>query len=214
MRALIIGATGATGREIVREALNNPFFSQVIIFVRKSFGEIHPKLKEYIVDFENMGIWKHLIQGDVAFSALGTTLKTAGSKEAQWKIDYEYQHSFAKYAQQNRVPHFLLVSSQYANAQSNLFYVKMKGQLDEAVRKMGFVSCHIFKPPVLDRPNSDRSGERLAVKVLRFLSGLGILKKQEPLKTSDLAKAMIQCVVRYKVGYHEWGAAEIRQLIY
>ncbi len=85
MKALVIGATGATGKDLVNQLLNDKAFEEVDIFVRKPVDIENDKLKVHIIDFEKPQEWKGMIKGDVAFSCLGTTLKDAGSKEAQKK---------------------------------------------------------------------------------------------------------------------------------
>ncbi len=191
MNAIIIGATGATGKDLLEQILKDDAFTQVAVFVRRPIGIEHPKLTTHIIDFDKTEAWRHLVTGDVLFSCLGTTLKTAGSKEAQWKIDYDYQYQFAKVAKDNGVKHYVLVSSAMANAQSKMFYIKMKGALEEAVKALGFERLSIFNPPTLIRKNSDRAGENIGVKVFQFLNKFGLFASQKPLPTEQLAQAML-----------------------
>lgn len=209
MKALIIGATGATGTDLVKQLLEDSKFRQVVVFVRKALSFKHDKLVEHIVDFEHPRNWNHLVQGDVAFSAMGTTLKTAGSKKAQWKVDYDYQYNFSKVASENAVPVFVLVSAAYVSPDSKLFYPKMKGKLEEAVKKLHFTALQIFNPPVLARAGSDRSGEVIAVKIMNFLNGMGLFKKHRPMQTSELAAAMIRAVKKATPGIHQWQGQDI-----
>ncbi|RYF80745.1 MAG: semialdehyde dehydrogenase, partial [Chitinophagaceae bacterium] len=95
MHALIIGATGATGKDLLQLLLQKPSVQQVTIFVRKPVAINHPRLQVHIINFDEPASWQHFVKGDVLFSCLGTTLKAAGSKEAQWKIDFDYQYQFA-----------------------------------------------------------------------------------------------------------------------
>jgi aspartate-semialdehyde dehydrogenase len=88
--ALVIGATGLVGNELVHQLLADDRFGAVLVFVRRSMGISHSKLQEFIINFDEPQNWSHLVKGDVLFSALGTTLKKAGSKEAQYKIDHDY----------------------------------------------------------------------------------------------------------------------------
>ena len=98
MKALIIGATGATGKDLVSLLLEDDIISEVHSFVRKASSSTHPKLKFHVVDFEQPDTWAELLHGDIAFSCLGTTLAQAGSKEAQWRVDYDYQKGAKKTA--------------------------------------------------------------------------------------------------------------------
>jgi len=191
MKALIIGATGATGTDLLKKLLNDATFNEVVIFVRKPIAVTNDKLKVHAVDFDQPEEWKHLVKGDVAFSCLGTTLKAAGSKEAQRKVDYDYQYNFAKAAKENNVTHFILVSSYGANSKSSIFYSRIKGELEDAIKVLQFHKTTIFNPGVLQRKNTDRSGEVVMENVLRFINMLGLLKKHKPLSTDVLAQAMI-----------------------
>ena len=94
MKALIIGATGATGKDLVTQLLTDDTYSEVHCFVRKPLPLSHPKLHAHVVNFDTPEAWADLLHGDVAFSCLGTTLAVAGSKEAQWRVDYDYQYAF------------------------------------------------------------------------------------------------------------------------
>ena len=144
MKALIIGATGATGKDLVTQLLADDTYSEVHCFVRKPLTLTHPKLHTHVVDFETPEVWADLLRGDVAFSCLGTTLAVAGSKEAQWRVDYDYQYAFAEHCRNNGVPTFVLISAAGAKAQSKLFYNRMKGQLEDDVKELEFRSIAYF----------------------------------------------------------------------
>lgn len=191
MKALVIGATGATGKDLVSQLLIDKDFEEVDIFVRKPTDIQNDKLKTHIVDFEKPEEWKNLVKGDVIFSCLGTTLKAAGSKEAQRKVDYDYQYQFAKAAKENNVDDYILVSAYGADSKSRIFYSKMKGELEEAVKQLHFTKITIFQPGMLERKDSNRTGEVLGSRIIKFANKLGLFESQKPLPTSILAKAMI-----------------------
>ncbi|PEJ54531.1 semialdehyde dehydrogenase [Bacillus sp. AFS002410] len=191
MKALVIGATGATGKDLLELLLNDDSFHNVDIFVRRALNIKHNKLKVHVIDFDKQELWKHLVKGDVLFSCLGTTLKVAGSKEAQWKVDYEYQYQFAKFARENGVDNYVLVSSGYSSSNSRFFYTRMKGQLEEAIKALRFPKLTIFNPPLLIRQNTDRPMEAVSFKVIQFVNKIGIFRSQKPLATDILAQAMI-----------------------
>lgn len=191
MYALLIGATGATGKDLLDLLLKDDSFHQVDIFVRRGLDIQHEKLKIHVIDFDKPEQWKHLVKGDVLFSCLGTTLKAAGSKEAQWKVDYDYQYQFAKFARENHVYNYVLVSSGFSSPNSLYFYTRMKGQLEEAVKALGFPKLTIFNPPVLIRKDSDRTAEVAGLKAIQFFNRIGIFRSQNPLPTEILAQAMI-----------------------
>ncbi|WP_294263290.1 NAD(P)H-binding protein [uncultured Chryseobacterium sp.] len=191
MKALVIGATGATGKDLVNQLLQDQDFDEIKVFVRKPIDIQNDKLKVYVVDFEKPEEWKNEVKGDVAFSCLGTTLKAAGSKEAQRKVDFDYQYEFAKAAKENNVEDYILVSSYGADPKSKIFYSRMKGELEDAVKKLHFTKITIFKPGMLERKDSDRPGEVLGSRIIKFANRLGLLESQKPLPTNVLAKAMI-----------------------
>lgn len=191
MKALVIGATGATGKDLVNQLLNDKDFEEVDIFVRKPVDIQNDRLNVHVVNFEKPEEWKGMVKGDVAFSCLGTTLKDAGSKEAQRKVDFDYQYEFAKAARENDVEDYILVSAYGASPDSRIFYSKMKGELEEAVKQLHFNKITIFKPGMLERKDSARTGEVLGSRIIKFANKLGLLESQTPLPTNILAKAMI-----------------------
>lgn len=201
MKALVIGATGATGKDLVKQLLNDPDYEEVNVFVRKPLETENPKLKDHLVDFDKPEEWRDLVQGDVAFSCLGTTLKNAGSKEAQRKVDYDYQYNFAKTAKENGVEDYILVSSYGASPKSKIFYSKMKGDLEESVKNLHFNKITIFQPGMLERKDTERTGEVLGGKIIKFANKFGILTHQKPLPTDVLAQAMINASKIKSNGY-------------
>ena len=106
----VIGATGLVGKQLVQQLLNDNRFETVRIFVRRDTGLKHPKLEQQIVDFAQSETWKEQLTGDVLFSALGTTLKQAGSKEKQYEIDFTFNLNFAQKAKENGIENYVLVS--------------------------------------------------------------------------------------------------------
>jgi uncharacterized protein YbjT (DUF2867 family) len=212
MHALLIGATGATGKDLLDLLLKDDDFHRVDIFVRRNIDKKHEKLHIHVIDFDKPEQWKDLVEGDVLFSCLGTTLKAAGSKEAQWRVDHDYQYEFAKAARENGVDKYLLVSSSGASPGSLFFYPRMKGKLEVAVISLGFPKLSIFNPPILERKNTDRYGEVIGVKVMRFITALGLFRSQRPMPTEVLAKALVNAAKRGENGTHLYPAEAISQL--
>ena len=209
MKTLIIGATGATGKDLLLQLLADDTYSEVHCFVRKPLALSHPKLHTHVIDFETPEAWADLLQGDVAFSCLGTTSAAAGSKEAQCRVDYDYQYNFAEHCRNNGVPTFVLISAAGAKAQSKLFYNRMKGQLEDAVKELGFPSLLIFQPSVLIRSNNDRGAENFSVKAIHFLNKIGFFKRYRPMPTTVLAQKMRKEVATAHKGIHTFTLDEI-----
>ena len=190
--AILIGATGATGSELLNQILNDDYFGKVVVLSRRQMDIIHPKLQVHIIDFNHTSSWTHLVKGDVLFSALGTTLKVAKTKANQFKIDYTYQYQLAKAASDNGVATYVLVSSYGANENSFLFYPRTKGQLDAAVQKLLFKHIHIFRPGILHRQLTKlRPVEKISIFIINALNKIGLLKKQKPMPVKLLAEKMI-----------------------
>jgi uncharacterized protein YbjT (DUF2867 family) len=194
LTANIIGATGLVGSHLLQKLLNDKRFEQVRVFTRRTTGLSHPKLDEHLVNFDQTDAWASLIQGDVLFSTLGTTLKKAGSKEKQFVIDYSYQYQLAEAAAKNGVPDYVLVSSAGANANSKIFYSKMKGELDEAVKKLDFKKIIILRPSILDGERQEkRAAEKISIQVTRWLTRY-FFKIYRPIHAKTVAKAMINSI--------------------
>jgi uncharacterized protein YbjT (DUF2867 family) len=191
MKALVIGATGAVGKDLVQLLLADDSFERVDIFVRREVKISSAKLIVHVVDFDHPETWADQLKGDVLFSCMGTTIKAAGSQEAQWKVDYTYQYEAAKTAKANGVNTYVLVSSVGANAKSKIFYTRMKGALDDAVQELGFKGCFILRPPSLIRKGSDRFGEKVGIVALKAFNAIGLLRKYTPMPTEVLAATMI-----------------------
>jgi uncharacterized protein YbjT (DUF2867 family) len=187
MKALLIGATGSTGKFLLDELIQDNDYTAVTIFVRRPTGRSHPKLTEHVIDFANLDELSGLITGDVLFSCLGTTLKDAGSQQKQWEIDFEIPAAFARIARKNRVSSVVLVSSDGASPSSRIFYSRMKGELETAIAELDFGQYIIFRPGPLLRQGTDRTGEKIMLKVLGFFNGIGLLNKYKPLPTEVLA---------------------------
>jgi len=209
MKAILIGVTGATGNELLHLLLADNAISEVVALVRRPLPVQHSRLRTEVINFDEPQTWKHLIAGDVAFSCLGTTLKTAGSKEAQYKVDYTYQYSFASAARENAIPKFLLVSASSASPKSVIFYSRMKGELEVSVRALDFESLTIFRPGLLSMPQTDRKGEKISESILTFFNRAGLLKKLAPLPVNKLARLLLVYAKQNKTGVEIIGPARI-----
>ena len=193
--AIVIGATGATGRPLTHYLLDSGFYEQVIIFVRRPSGISHEKLIEHVVDFDQFETWQEDIQGDDLFSALGTTRKLAGSKEAQYRVDYSYQAQVIEAAAKNGVERLFLVSSPNARTTSAFFYSRMKAKLDRLAKKQSFSTKVFIKPSIIQSQRPDnRISEKLAADALQFAhQNFGLLSRYRPITADTLAKAIANC---------------------
>jgi uncharacterized protein YbjT (DUF2867 family) len=190
--AIIIGSTGMIGTQLLDLLLQSDDYSQVISLIRRGSGITHPKLKEYVVDFDEPENWKKHVKGDVLFSCMGTTLASAKSKENQFKVDYTYQFQVAKVAAKNDVAEYVLISSAGANEKSSNFYLQMKGKLDNDVKKLSVKKTYILRPGQLYGVRyASRLGEKIGLKVMFTINRIGLFRKFKPIHSRELAQAMI-----------------------
>lgn len=200
MKAIVIGSTGLVGRHIVQKLLNLDSVSEVQVFARRSLNQSHPKLTEEIVDFERISEWQDKINGDILYSAFGTTLRAAHSKEKQFHIDHDYQLNVAKAAMQNGVKAFVLISTVNANPDSSFFYLRMKGQIEEEVKKLPFLSISILRPgPLTGTREKPRFSEIFSTTILDLLSKL-VKLKIEPVDSSVVADVAVQAGIKSEKG--------------
>lgn len=197
--AIIVGATGLVGSQVTHLLIENERYDKIIVFVRRTMNISSDKLEEHIVDYSKMDDWKSLIKGDELYSALGTTIKKAGSKERQYTIDFQYQYDAAKAAAENGVKKYLLVSSAGAHHKSPSFYTKIKGELDVAVQQLNFDHTFIFRPSLLaGERDENRLGEKIGYAILQPLSRLPFIKKYRPIFGYEVALAMINTANKSK----------------
>lgn len=190
--AIVLGATGLVGKELVTLLLGDSYFSRIKVFGRRSTGITDTKLDEFIVDFDQPENWAREVIGDVLFSSFGTTLKKAGSKEAQYKIDYSYQFLLARLAAENAVPDCILVSATGASPESKVFYSRIKGELDRDVAKLGFDRLVLIKPSLLTGKREEpRIGESVGAVLGKALSWVPGIRKYRPVPADVVARAMI-----------------------
>lgn len=201
--ALVVGGTGLIGKQLVQKLLDSANYDQIRVLGRKPLGIKHPKLVEISYNFEQPDASK--VVGDDVFCCLGTTLKKAGSKEAFFKVDYEYPLQIARFAKQNGATTYLIVTAMGANAESTFFYNRVKGEVEEDLQLLNFPGFHIFRPSLLlgDRQEK-RLGEKIGEKVMRFLRPVlvGQLKKYQPIEAAKVANAMVAIANTNSVGVY------------
>lgn len=211
--ANVIGATGLVGSNLVQQLLKDTRFEKVSVFVRHSTGIKNNKLQEHIVNFDEPDKWKKLLAGDVLYSAMGTTLKDAGSKDAQYKIDYTYQYQAAKAAAANGVKEYVLVSAAGSSPEAKIFYSKMKGELEQAVQKLPFEAIHIMRPGMLTGERARvRTGEKIGVGIMNVISMIPGLGQLKPIQGGEVAKAMINATFCHTSGIHIYSMGEMHKL--
>lgn len=203
--AVLLGATGLVGSQLLKLLLLDEHFGTVRTFGRRPSGSSHPKLKEFIVDFEKPAEWEGAVTGDVLFSAFGTTRAQAGGKEPQYKIDVTYQLEMARIAKKNDIPHYVLVSTPGANPKSPFFYTRIRGVLDEQVKQLGFGKVSLIKPSILvGKRERKRTGESIGISMGNVIFRLPGLRKYRPIPAETVAKAMISAYLNQQSPFEEY----------
>ncbi len=211
--AIVIGATGFVGSRLVDMLLKDTRFETVKVFTRKSTGLHSDRLQEHVVNFDEPDSWKKLVTGDVLYSAMGTTLRAAGSKEAQYKVDYTYQYEVAKIAAANNVPTCVLVSAAGSSPESGIFYSRIKGELERDIKKLPFDTIHIIRPGMLGSGRKEvRTGEQIGIGVMKIVSLIPGLKKLRPIEGNEVAQAMINATFMHAIGIHSYTMGAVFKL--
>ncbi|GAA5006967.1 hypothetical protein GCM10023206_12710 [Acinetobacter puyangensis] len=211
MKLMILGATGLVGEYVLQQALLNPTISQIIVPVRKPLALDYEKLQVVEVDFEYLPEDDAFWQVDAVISALGSTMKKAGSKAAFRHVDYDYPLIFAKKAQQHGAKSFALNSAMGASANSPIFYSKVKGELEQALTDLNFESLTLVRPGIIagERQES-RPAEQWTLNILEKIKPI-LPKVLQPSPAQNIAKALLKSVVEAKPGVHIISASELAE---
>ena len=193
--SIIAGSTGLIGGNVIKVLSTKK--QSVIALTRRSIPNLPPEITEMIIDFDTFEKNGSLPSCNNIFICLGTTIKTAGSKENFKKVDLNYCLSIAKKAKKSGAKTLSLISSVGANSSSKNFYLKTKGELEEAVQELGFSTVNIFRPSFLVGERSEkRLGEKIAIKLAKILDLflIGSASKYRSVKAESLAKTMVSKV--------------------
>lgn len=194
MDIMVLGATGLTGSLVVKGLLARPEVTRVIVLLRTPLDVEHSKLDQRVVNFEELDQSPDLFAVDGLVCCLGTTIKKAGSQETFRKVDFGYPLTAAKLAREQGARSMILMSAIGASSDSTIFYNRVKGELEDAVRALGFPYLSIYHPSLLlgDR-HENRTGEALGQKAMplvnRFL--VGPLDKYRAIDAETVAGAMV-----------------------
>lgn len=195
---VIAGASGLVGSHCLQHLLAHDDVAKVTAFVRKPLGVTHAKLQERpLGDVDPRGArapWDMPKDVDDAHCALGTTMKKAGSRDAFMKVDRDTVLAFARAAREAGARRFVLVSSLGADARSVNFYLRVKGEVERDVGKLGFDAVHILRPSILDGDRAEaRAGEKLGLAAMRGVTRiLGTGFRYAPIHVDTVGRAMVK----------------------
>ena len=198
-RAIVAGATGLFGQELVALLLDDETYEEVTVLVRRPLGYADPKLRERIVDFGDLAAANLSLAGADVFCALGTTIKKAGSQEAFRQVDHDYPLSLGRLAKEQGAAQMLIVTSLGADPRSRAFYLRVKGEVEQALRGLDLACLHVFRPSLLlGRREEFRLGERVMSAVLPIFAG--IMGRYRPVRAQAVAAAMLAAALSGQAG--------------
>ncbi len=194
---IIIGATGLTGNYLIKELLEDNRYSKLVVISRRPLGFKHEKMEEHIVQLLDTNDWTEHIQGDHVFCCIGTTRKKTPDKKLYYKIDFGIPKKIALAAKTNGVKGFAVISAIGANSESSIFYNRLKGEMENAIKKDGPDLSYIMRPSIIDGSRKEnRLLEKIGLvgfKLIGFLL-VGRFKKYRLIHARDIAVAMIEIV--------------------
>lgn len=198
--ALLVGASGLIGKELLDLLLKDTAYEKVVVLTRKPLLMDSPKYENHVIDFDRLTEhYKNIVAQDV-FCCLGTTMRVAGSKDAFKKVDYTYPLEIAKLAKATGAEQYLLVSALGANENSSIFYNKVKGEVERAIAELHYPSFNIFRPSLLLGNRSEQRNGEDAAKIFYKVFAFMIPAKYKAIEARKVALAMLSAAKLKKSG--------------
>ncbi|HKM95000.1 MAG TPA: NAD(P)H-binding protein [Prolixibacteraceae bacterium] len=191
--AIVAGATGLVGQQLINELTANSAYKKIYIIARREPHIQHPKIKTIITNFDQLEQLNLPEKADHCYCSLGTTKKKSGKKGLE-KVDYHYVQKLLSVCRQHDINQFMVVSSKGANASSPFFYIRVKGLMEEAVKQSGIETTYILRPSLITGKRHEfRLGEKMADYFFRILNPLliGKLKKIRSVSATKIARCMV-----------------------
>ncbi|ANE45651.1 oxidoreductase [Paenibacillus swuensis] len=213
--ALIAGASGLIGNELLHILLRDDTYARVVAVGRSKLAVEHPKLVQHQVDFDRLQDAESWLEADDVYCCLGTTIKKAGSQEAMRRIDVEYPLALAKLARIRGAQTLAVVSSIGADPAASSFYLRMKGELEEGLKALAYDALHIFQPSLLLGNRAEfRLGEKAAEILAKPLSAVlfGSMRKYRPIHARVVAAAMFRASQQPAQGAVTYTSDQIAQM--
>lgn len=214
-KAILVGATGLIGHDLLIKLLADDRFSEVLVISRNALEMEHPRLEQLVINFDDLNNYAKEITGDIVFCCLGSTIKKTPDLAVYRKIDYLYPLEVANLAFANGAIQYHLISAMGADVSSRLFYSRTKGELERDLQKIPFESIHIYRPALLDgNRKEERKAEHFMIGLFRFINPLliGPLKKYRSIKIEKIADAMLSKARGNEKGVHIYESDEISLL--
>nr|WP_263326567.1 oxidoreductase [Neobacillus sp. Marseille-Q6967] len=214
--ALILGATGLIGKELVKILIKQKNYEKIHLLVRRPVDISNENCDVHVVDFDNLHAFQELFKVSDVFCTLGTTIKKAKTQEVFRKVDYEYPIEAAKLAKEKGVEKFLIVTAMGADTKSRIFYNRVKGEVEASLIELDLPSLHIFRPSLLLGEREEfRLGEKIAEKASKLLNILmiGPLRPYRAIQGKTVAAAMAAVSNSRKSGINVYRSHEIEKML-
>ncbi len=208
----LIGATGLIGSRLLSRLQNDDHIDSIRILSRRPVELTGPKTNVQVIDFSDLEQFRSAIEGsDAVFCSVGTTQKKVdGDEDAYRRVDFDIPVNAARFCAETGCKHFLLVSSVGADSSSGSFYLKIKGEVEDAVQESGVQSVSIFRPSILlGERNESRPGETIGKVVMKVFSFL-LPSRMKPIHADDVAAAMLWAAKQGREGFHFYQYREIK----
>ena len=212
---ILVGSSGLIGSNLLSELIQSEAISEILLLVRRSTDVSSSKVKELIVNFEKPNSYSIDIQADIIYSCLGTTKSETPNSSLYRQIDLEYPLNLAKLGQKNGVAQFHIISSLGADAGSSNSYLKLKGELEQELKKLTISSLHIYQPSFLiGERKKDRLTDKIMKPVFRLIDPLliGPLKKYRSIKAADVARVMLNQSIKDLKSTFTYPSIQIQEL--
>ncbi|CAM3335581.1 NAD(P)H-binding protein [Aequorivita lipolytica] len=209
--AIILGATGLTGRILLQKLIEDASFEKIKFFSRSATEQYSSKIEEHLIDMFQLEKYIEAFTADVVFCCIGTTKSKTPDKETYKKIDYGIPVTAAKLAKQNNIENFIVISAMGADVNSSFFYNKTKGEMQRDVLAENIENTYILQPSLIvgDR-DENRFGEKVATFFMKTF-GFLIPKKYKMIKAETIAEAML-ILAKERFSKHQITSEEIKQI--
>lgn len=215
-KAIVAGASGLIGSNLLNILLQQPEYGSVVILVRKELPVRHEKLTQLMVNFDDLENYRNDVNGHAVFCCLGSTEKKTPDLSLYRKVDHDYPLLLAQLAQKNGVNQYHLVSALGADPDARNFYLKMKGETEADIKKVKPETLHIYRPALLTGDRKEyRLGERIAKAAMKIIDPflIGSLKNYRSIPAETVARAMYKQSLNNKEGVFIHRSDQIKQLV-
>jgi len=212
-KVLLAGGTGLVGSHLLKLLVESQAFDGVTVLQRKD-GDIQNKnVSAITVDYNHLSDFREQLQADIIFCCLGTTMKKAGSKDQFYKVDFTYPFELAKLSSKSGSQQFNIITASGANSASYFYYNRVKGEIEDALRKIEFKNLNIFRPSLLlGQRNDQRIGEQVGAVLAKLINPLllGGMKKYRAIHAETVANAMLKISLEKNYGVHVYESNAIQ----